>query len=696
MRTPAHARSSAVVLAALVAVAGLTVPVAEVQAAGSTGFAYVVNNLSDTVTTISVSTGGTATIPVGSGPTAVAISPGGEEAYVANGRSNTVSVLDTGDKRQITTIAVGDRPAGVAFGADGTRAYVTNGGANTVSVVDTAQRRVIATVGVGGSPAGLAVTPDGTRVYVANNGAGTVSVLSTATNTRLGNITVGTHPIALAVTPDGSRVLVANNGSGNVSVLDVGSGARIATIPTGSGPSGIAVTPDGTRTYVSNVDSDNVTVLDTSTEKVDSTAKVATIGVGSHPLGVAVSPDGTKVYVPNNGSRKTSVINTGNNDVTTSDVDTGPAAVATGRPQELTAVVSLGDSFISGVAGRWQGNALRTSTYTDVHGTDRAVYACGNSVDASCDYDARLVYGTSYNNAAGCLRSYSAEIQSVDIPVYRKINLACSGAETKNITTDPLKGDAPQADQLAALLPHYKVKLIVLNIGGNDIGFRGIIKSCIQAFILGQAECRQTQTTTLNDGIARSRTGVAAAIDKVKAVMRAGGYTDNSYEFVVQSYPSPVPYGDQIRYAPTNLDRYQIGGCPVYDHDATWVRGTVVPAIGGMLKSTAAQKGVQYLDVDNLFDGHEVCAKRAQQASLSNWHKDPLLGHAAEWARFLDATDPFNQGDRDESVHPNYYGQHALASCLTAMYEYTGSKPNHVCLNVAGKGAEHVTVTHSD
>ena len=56
-------------------------------------------------------------------------------------------------------------------------AYVANGGSNTVSVIDTATKTVVATVGVGSVPDGIAVTPDGTHVYVANSSSDTVSVI---------------------------------------------------------------------------------------------------------------------------------------------------------------------------------------------------------------------------------------------------------------------------------------------------------------------------------------------------------------------------------------------------------------------------------------------------------------------------------------------------------------------------------------
>jgi YVTN family beta-propeller protein len=101
-------------------------------------------------------------------------------------------------------------------------AYVANGGSNTVSVIDTATKTVVATVvGVGSEPNGVAVTPDGKHVYVANAGSNTVSVIRAATNTVVGlPIPVGANPIGVAITPDGTSAYVTNFGDGTVSVIN--------------------------------------------------------------------------------------------------------------------------------------------------------------------------------------------------------------------------------------------------------------------------------------------------------------------------------------------------------------------------------------------------------------------------------------------------------------------------------------------
>jgi YVTN family beta-propeller protein len=176
------------------------------------------------------------TIPVGYNPLDVAISPEGRHVYVANARSDTVSVIDTGSGTVTTNIPAGNVPERVAVSPDGHIAYVTNkitAFAGAVQIVDIASNTVTATIPVGAYPRGVAVTPDGHRVYVANNDSNTVSVIDTDRGTVTATIPVGIHPERVAVHPDGRRVYVTNIGSNAVSVIDTGSATGTAPIAVG-------------------------------------------------------------------------------------------------------------------------------------------------------------------------------------------------------------------------------------------------------------------------------------------------------------------------------------------------------------------------------------------------------------------------------------------------------------------------------
>ncbi|MCP3963747.1 MAG: YncE family protein [bacterium] len=91
-------------------------------------------------------------------------------------------------------------------------AYVTNGGSNNVSVIDTATNTVTATINAGSFPHAVAVSDDAPLAYVANRDSATVSVIDNDINSVTATIAVGSSPFGIAVS--GSRAYVANTGSG--------------------------------------------------------------------------------------------------------------------------------------------------------------------------------------------------------------------------------------------------------------------------------------------------------------------------------------------------------------------------------------------------------------------------------------------------------------------------------------------------
>jgi YVTN family beta-propeller protein len=141
--------------------------------------------------------------------TTIALTSDEQRLVVVNREANSVSILrvknmqgnDIGNK--IAEIGVGEEPRCVAVHPNDQEAYVTNGISGTVSVVNLAQRRVVATIPVGTEPRGCALTPNGTLLYVANHTEGTVSIVDTASRLLVGKVNVGRNPTALAITNDG-------------------------------------------------------------------------------------------------------------------------------------------------------------------------------------------------------------------------------------------------------------------------------------------------------------------------------------------------------------------------------------------------------------------------------------------------------------------------------------------------------------
>ncbi|WP_308379982.1 GDSL-type esterase/lipase family protein [Streptomyces sp. ISL-43] len=346
----------------------------------------------------------------------------------------------------------------------------------------------------------------------------------------------------------------------------------------------------------------------------------------------------------------------------------GTAVAGTGNGP--TAVVSMGDSYISGEAGRWKGNSL-TNTGSRT-GTDRA-WVSGST------YDPGKVYGAT---AGGCHRSDSAEVKSAGAIADVAVNLACSGAVSQNVFRASnggvaFKGEAPQADQLAAVAASHDVKVIALSIGGNDLGFADIIKECAYDFIIWNSYCYDDQQEGVNQKMDAVMADVGKSVDEVRAVMRGAGYADSSYRIVLQSYPSPIPRGAENRYTQSDWSRLNSGGCPFWNRDSDWARDSLVPQIAGRLKAVAAAKGAQFLDLKDMMQGREVCAKASKQVTSTV----PASAKTSEWARWIDSSE--TQGLIQESMHPNYFGQLAAGRCLALVAAQPASS-GFGCKNTAG------------
>ena len=99
----------------------------------------------------------TITMPEGSKPMGLAVSPDQKRLYVANGRGKTVAAIDIASDSIVGSVEVGTRPWGIALSGDGRKLYSANGPSNDVSVVDTDSMKVIKTIPAGELPWGVAI-----------------------------------------------------------------------------------------------------------------------------------------------------------------------------------------------------------------------------------------------------------------------------------------------------------------------------------------------------------------------------------------------------------------------------------------------------------------------------------------------------------------------------------------------------------
>ena len=329
---------------------------------------YVTNSHDNTVSVIDTATTSViATVPVGSSPSAVAVTPNGGFAYVLNQFGNTVSVISAASNTVVATVPVGTSPNGIAMNPNGAFVYVTSSSSSNISVIDTATNTVVSAIPVT-LPVMLAIAPSGGLGYVTHGAfVNGVTVINTASNSVVTNIPIPVDvTTAAAVTPNGAFVYVtclSFTTGPKLAVINTATNTvvNIVPLPAGTFPPGVAITPDGAFVYVANngnascgcsgggVVASSVSVIDTA-----SNTEIATVAVGS-PTGIAVTPDGAFVYVTNITNNTVSVMSTATNTlVNTVPVGNFPQGIAFGTfvPEpEIDPIESLIDQVEALLAG---------------------------------------------------------------------------------------------------------------------------------------------------------------------------------------------------------------------------------------------------------------------------------------------------------------------------------------------------------
>lgn len=256
-----------------------------------------------------------------------------EFAYISNGGSSTVTVLDLVYLRQDRTLQVGLNPIDLVANPVRNEIYSVNAQSGTISVIDAEANRVAATISVHRLPTFIAVDPTGHRAYVVNSGSNTVSVLDLDRRREIAAAGTGEQPGVDRISPDGRSLVVSNRASGSVSVFEVSpynqaAGSEPAphlraAFPGCPGAGDVEILPDSSKAFVAC--SDGHQVMAVGLAAAQGVAKqnpalmtdrmLALLDVGKAPLNLAMKPDGGEIFVSNSGSNSISEIATQNNEV---------------------------------------------------------------------------------------------------------------------------------------------------------------------------------------------------------------------------------------------------------------------------------------------------------------------------------------------------------------------------------------------
>lgn len=371
-------------------------------------------------------------------------------------------------------------------------------------------------------------------------------------------------------------------------------------------------------------------------------------------------------------------------------VTPAPAAQADGPGVGTPWVVTLGDSYISGEAGRWAGSSNSSSSYADALGPT-AYFDNGSS-----------------ETIDRCHRSKSAEAY-VGGGV-SGLNLACSGARTTTYTDGNGRfkpgldfysngGQQGQALMLQNFAATHNVKMVVVSIGGNDFNFADIVQTCVTDFLASPTwwkdYCHDDSSVTANftsANISAVKTKIATALTNVRQAMRNAGYADTAWTMLVQTYPSPIPNGAGFRYSESGYTRQSTGGCGFWNADANWANGTALPTINSTVAGAITQAGItnsRTLNLASAFNGRRLCENTVglyEEKGLTSWTQAGAVDQT-EWINQIRTVSTCCSNSPyyiQESLHPNYWAQLATRSCVRQAYN--GGAVRGGSCTIAGTG----------
>ena len=245
-----------------------------------------------------------------------------EYAYVTNGGSGTVTVLDVVNVRVDREIPVGQNPVAVTASPTRNEVYVVNagpeGGQGSLSVIDAEKNAVAATIPLNRKPVSIELDAEGALAYVANSGSNSISVIDLKARQEIAEIGAGDEPVAARIAPDGRTLVVANRRGNSVSILDAAARRLRAVFDGCPGADDVAILPDSSKAFVACSTGHQIMAIALADSKFNPgkpDRMESLLDVGRAPLQLALKPDGGELFVSNSLSDSISEVVTSTDDV---------------------------------------------------------------------------------------------------------------------------------------------------------------------------------------------------------------------------------------------------------------------------------------------------------------------------------------------------------------------------------------------
>jgi lysophospholipase L1-like esterase len=241
-----------------------------------------------------------------------------------------------------------------------------------------------------------------------------------------------------------------------------------------------------------------------------------------------------------------------------------------------------------------------------------------------------VVLGDSYSSGVGapgasgtCMRSnyawgpvYAAKLRGRGISVNFK-TAACGGAVVENLDQQ-IKSVTPETD------------LVLLTIGGNDVGFIAIVLQCFVPVVADPARCK-SQVAQAIKNVPGVQAKVVARIGALRARLRPGAKIGVlSYPYLAN--PSPFILRGLFNSYNSGAGARQLGD----------LGDQMIVSTAATLNAEAGYDLANFIPTKDLFEGHEP-------------NQDPFKENRARWINELTSPSPAGL------YHPTAAGYRAMA-----------------------------------
>jgi YVTN family beta-propeller protein len=182
------------------------------------------------------------TISVGNMPAGVTFSEDGKKAFLANGMSGSVTVIDAVTKLIIDTIVTSQGTVGAFPGMLGMM-YADNEKDQTISIINTMNNMMSDSIHLGFTPGMVSRNTMMNQLWVTDPVAGKIHywIQNGTVYNYGGYVTVGNGAGAMIFSQNGKTCYITNQNDNSVSVVDVAGLKELMKIPVGEKPNGLVI-----------------------------------------------------------------------------------------------------------------------------------------------------------------------------------------------------------------------------------------------------------------------------------------------------------------------------------------------------------------------------------------------------------------------------------------------------------------------